>query len=134
MESLDERVTHGWVNNQIFGNKKNNYLCMKFQVSPMKPSIKERKWKGKGTFVYPIVGWRRLCHFEWLQAIVEFGGIEDYKEGTLEPRGAHLYQLAHSFVVQPHCSSRVCGEGKYLRSRLEGQPVGHYIRIKHDNL
>ena len=107
---------------------------MKFQVSPMKPSIKEREMERKRTFVYPIVGWRRLCHFEWLRAIVEFGEVEYYREGNFEPRGVHLYQLAHSFVVQPHCSSGVCGEGDYPRSRLGGQPVGHYIRIKHDKI
>ena len=91
--------------------------------------------RGKDFFFYPIVGWRRLCHFEWLRAIVEFGGIEYYREETLEPSGAHLYQLAHSFVVQPHCSSGVRGEGEYPRSRLGcTQPVGHYIRIKHNNI
>ena len=101
----------------------------------MKPSIKEREMEGKMTFfVDPIVGWRRLCHFEWLRATVEFGEVEYYREGTLEPRGAHLYQLAHSFVVQTHCSSGVRGEGEYPRSRLEGQSVGHYIRIKHNHI
>ena len=81
-----------------------------------------------------MVGWWRLCHLEWLRAIVEFGGIECYREGTLEPRGAHLYQLAHSFVVQPHCNLGVRGEGEYPRSRLGGQPMVHYIWIKHENL
>ena len=96
----------------------------------------KRKGNGreKDLLFYPIVGLRRLCNFEWLRAIVEFGGIECYRDGTLEPRSVHLYQLAHSFVVQPHCSSRVSEEGEYPRSRLGGQPVGHYIRIKHDNL
>ena len=101
----------------------------------MKYSIIEREMEGKGSFfLYHIFGWKRLCHFEWLRGIVEFGEVEYYREGTLEPRGAHLYQLAHSFVVQPHCSSGVRGEGDYPRSRLGGQPVGHYIRSKYDNI
>ena len=71
---------------------------------------------------------------EWLRAIVEFGGIECYREGNLEPSVAHLYQLAHFFVVQPHCSLGVHGEGEYPRSRLGGQPMGHYIQTKHENI
>ena len=74
---------------------------------------------------YSMVGWRRLCHCEWLRAIVEFGEVEYYREGTLEPTGAHLYQLAHSLIVQPHYSSGVRGEGNYPRSRLGGQSVGY---------
>ena len=80
-------------------------------------------------------GWmEEILSFGVVTSYSDFGGIEYYREGTLEPRGAHLYQLAHSFVVQLHCSLGVCGEGEYPRSRLGGQPVGHYIWIKHDNL
>ena len=101
----------------------------------MNTSIKEGTIHGKmGTFSYPIVGWRRLCHSEWLRVIVEFGEVEDFREGTLEPRSAHLYQLTHSFIVQPHCNSGVRREGEYPRSRLGSQSVGHYIRIKHDHI
>ena len=88
----------------------------------------------KEFLAYPIVGWRRLCHCEWLRAIVEFGELEDFREGTLEPRSAHLYQRAHSSIVQAHCSAGVRGEGEYPRSRLGGQLVGHYIQIEHDNI
>ena len=28
---------------------------------------------------------------EWLRAIVELGEVEEFREGTLEPRSAHLY-------------------------------------------
>ena len=123
------------MNNQILGNKK-KLLFMHELPSVTYEAFYKRNRNGRkrDLFVYPIVGWRRLCQFEWLRAIVEFGGIEYYREGTLEPRRAHLYQLAHSFVLQPHCSSGVHGEGEYPRTRLGGQPVGHYIRIKHDNL
>lgn len=48
----------------------------------------KRKENGreKGLFVYPIVVCRRLCHFEWLRAIVKFAEIEYYRDGTLEPK------------------------------------------------
>ncbi len=61
----------------------------------------------------------------------EFGEVEDFREGTLEPKSALLYQLLHSSIVQLHCSSWVRGEEEYPRSRLGGQPVGHCIRIMH---
>ena len=61
----------------------------------------------------------------------DFGEVEDFREGTLEPKSALLYQLIHFSVIQPHCSSGVRGEGWYPRSTLGGQSVGHCIQIKH---
>ena len=65
---------------------------MKFQVSPMKHSIKEREREGKKDFGFTLLlDGGDYVKIEWLWAIVEFGEIDGYREGTLEPREAHLY-------------------------------------------
>ena len=94
---------------------------------------RDKPWE-KGLFAYPIVGWKRLCRCEWLWAIVEFGEVEDFREGILSQGVLTSISEHISFIVQPHCSLGVRGEGEYPRSRLGGQPVGHYIRIKHGNI
>ena len=72
--------------------------------------IRGKPWE-KGILAYPIVGWRILCFCEWLRAIVEFGEVEDFREGTLEPRSAHLYQLAQFL----HCTTPLQLEGPWGR-------------------
>jgi len=61
----------------------------------------------------------------------EFGVVEDFREETLEPKGALLYHLIHSVIVQPHCSSGVLGEGEYPSSSFRGELLFHCIQIKH---
>lgn len=77
-----------------------------------------RPWD-KGRFTLLLDGW------DYVRVVTtrynDFGKEEDFKEGTLEPKSALLYQLLHSSLVQPHCSSGVHGEGEYPRSRLRGQ-------------
>ena len=66
----------------------------------MRTPIKEGASHGRKDFFYPMVGWRKLSQ-RVTMSYSEFGEVEDFREGTLEPRNALLYQL----ITFLHCTT-----------------------------
>jgi len=64
---------------------------MKFQVSPMNTPIKEGVGHGRNEFSFTLLldGWDYVR--EVTTRYSEFGEVEEFGEGNLEPKSALLY-------------------------------------------